>query len=136
MASIFSSHGWKRSFISHAHKTQPRTTRNDASPGGHRSTDAWNAAPATKKPAPAQTEDDPFGDPPSFDDPAASPEDAAYNAALALWATDKNNWKIQFGSLPKSELEYIATTSKVTERVEAALLILEKKFDMPRPSAA
>ena len=74
---------------------------------------------------------------PNFGAPAApDPEAAAYNAALALWATDKDKKKIQFGSLPKSGLEYIVEHSTVNERVEAALLILEKKFNMPRPGAA
>jgi hypothetical protein len=69
-------------------------------------------------------------------EPAPDPEAEAYNAALAIWATDKDKKKVQFGTMTSQQLQYIATTSSVTERVEAALLILEKKFNMPRPGAA
>jgi phage recombination protein Bet len=90
-------------------------------------------APAAKKSAPVHPEDDPFT-PPAEAEPATTPEDSVYAAALSLWATDKDKKKIQFGSLPKSGLEYIVEHSTVSERIEAALLILEKKFGMARPA--
>jgi hypothetical protein len=65
------------------------------------------------------------------------PELEAYNAALAIWATvGPEKKKIQYGAMTKAQLEYVVTSSKDTARVDAALLILERKFDMPRPSAA
>ena len=90
--------------------------------------------------APAQPEPNPFGEPaPSTPAPATppDPEEAAYNAALALWATvGPEKKKIQYGAMTKAQLEYVATSSKDTARVDAALLILEKKFSMQRPGTA
>ena len=48
----------------------------------------------------------------------------------------KEKTAVRLDLLTKAQLEFIATNNKEAIKVEAALLILEKKFNMPRPGAA
>jgi hypothetical protein len=66
--------------------------------------------------------------------PENEPETDPYISACALWATVKGE-KVQFGNATKAALEYVATNSKEPERVEAAMLILERKFGLVRPNS-
>jgi hypothetical protein len=74
-------------------------------------------------------------------EPEQEPELSELDKAIAVEVAQvdpktKETKNINMGLLTKAQLEFIAVNNKEAVKREAALLILEKKFDMKRPGAA